>query len=112
MSEQAQSANDESSVTEDALLVFNPSTRALLYVNGAAARLFETREDELLARDADDVLAELADVTPREFSSKMTTRLGNEREIRVALVPLRSGAFVRVGAVLAFLRDEAAEHHA
>jgi diguanylate cyclase (GGDEF)-like protein len=94
--------------SSEALLVVNPSTRGLLYVNAGAARLFETREDELLTRDADDVLIEFADLTPRRFVTRAGTRGGEAHDVEVTIEPLRAGAFVRVGAMLVTIRPASA----
>ena len=93
--------------TAEALLVVNPSTRGLLYVTAAAARLFEAREDELLTRDADDILIEFADMTPRRFTARAGLRSGDSMEVDVTIEPLRAGPFVRVGAMLVAIRPKA-----
>jgi diguanylate cyclase (GGDEF)-like protein len=92
----------------EGLLVVNPSTRGLLYVNAGAARLFQMREEDLLARDADDVLIEFADMTPRRFSTRAGLRGGESHDVEVTIEPLRAGAFVRVGAMLVTIRPQAA----
>jgi diguanylate cyclase (GGDEF)-like protein len=92
----------------DALLVVNPATRGLLYVNAGAARLFALREDELLARDADDLLIEFADMTPRRFLAPAGQRGGEAQEVEVTIEPLRAGTFVRAGAMLVTIRPRRA----
>jgi diguanylate cyclase (GGDEF)-like protein len=92
----------------EGLLVVNPSTRGLLYVNAGAARLFQMREEDLLARAADDVLIEFADMTPRRFSTRAGLRGGESHDVEVTIEPLRAGAFVRVGAMLVTIRPLAA----
>ncbi len=103
----AEAQGAQEGATAEALLVVNPSTRGLLYVTAAAARLFEAREDELLTRDADDILIEFADMTPRRFTTRAGLRSGNSMDVDVTIEPLRAGPFVRVGAMLVTIRPKA-----
>ncbi|MGH7706567.1 MAG: hypothetical protein ACREM6_01350, partial [Vulcanimicrobiaceae bacterium] len=86
----------------DGLMVFSPSSRAILYVNAPAVELLGMGEDELLVHDADEILPELADITPRSFTAQ---RPGG-RVLAVRLEPLRTGPFMRTNAMAAILAPE------
>ena len=83
-----------------ALLVFDPSTGAISYVNAAASALFDLRDDRLPETRVTDLLPDLANLTPRTFATIFHARRG-ERRLEVRLEHLKGGSFARVGAMLA-----------
>jgi diguanylate cyclase (GGDEF)-like protein len=83
-----------------ALLVFDPSTGTIAYVNELATAVFELRDDQLPTTSAIDLLPELHDATPRSFEAKFRARRG-EHVLKVRLEHLKGASFARVGAMLA-----------
>ncbi len=92
--------DDEAIVDSDgadvALLVIDPLAGALLYVNEAATKLFAIAEDE--PTSPQQLLPELADLSPREFRTRIARAPG--RELVVRLEPLKAGPFNPAGAIL------------
>jgi diguanylate cyclase (GGDEF)-like protein len=83
-----------------ALLVFDPSSGAISYVNAAASALFDLRDDSLPETRVTDLLPDLANLTPRTFATIFHARRGEHR-LDVRLEHLKGGSFARVGAMLA-----------
>ena len=83
-----------------ALVVFDPSSGAISYVNGEATALFDLRDDRLPVTRVSELLPELANLTPRNFTTVLRTRRG-DRGLAVKLEHLKGGSFARVGAMLA-----------
>ena len=78
------------------LMVFNPTSRAILYVDASALALVRMGESDLLGSDVDEIIGELIDLTPRAFP----WRGPGGDDLEVELEPLRAGPFVRVGAMV------------
>lgn len=95
-----QGSKREAGALAPALLVFDPSSGSISYVNGEAAALFDLRDDRLPETRAAELLPELANVTPRTFSATLPGRRG-DRRLEVRLEQLKGGSFARVGAMLA-----------
>jgi diguanylate cyclase (GGDEF)-like protein len=83
-----------------ALVVFDPSSGAISYVNGEATALFDLRDDRLPVTRVSELLPELGNLTPRSFTTVLRTRRG-DRGLAVKLEHLKGGSFARVGAMLA-----------
>jgi diguanylate cyclase (GGDEF)-like protein len=90
----------DAGVATPALVVFDPTSGAISYVNGAATALFDLRDDRLPETRITDLLPELGNITPRTFSTVLVNRR-IERRLEVRLEQLKGGSFARVGALLA-----------
>jgi diguanylate cyclase (GGDEF)-like protein len=90
----------DAGVGTPALVVFDPTSGAISYVNGAATALFDLRDDRLPETRVAELLPELANLAPRTFTSVLRNRR-IERELVVRLEHLKGGSFARVGAMLA-----------
>jgi diguanylate cyclase (GGDEF)-like protein len=93
---------DPSGSEGEALLVFDPESRRLLFANAAAAHLFGLHEDSPNGRTATDFLPEFADLTPREFNRPFESG-GGEVRMRVRIERLRPARAASAGAVAAFV---------
>jgi diguanylate cyclase (GGDEF)-like protein len=85
----------------DGLLVIDPLAGAVLYLNDAAAALFDIGEDR--PSTPEQLIPELADLTPREFVTHVR-RSGEPIELDVRIEPLSPGPFNPSGAVLVTIR--------
>jgi diguanylate cyclase (GGDEF)-like protein len=87
----------------EALLVFDPSTGAISYVNGSAAELFDLRDDRLAELNISNLLPECMDPAVHAFTTIVrSTRV--EYDIAVRVEQLRGASFARVGAMVANVR--------
>ena len=87
-----------------AFIVIDPFAGAVLYVNALAARIFDVAEDRPLRPD--DILPELADLTPREFETRIV-RSSEALDVRVRVETLTPGPFNPGGAILVTVRGAA-----
>jgi diguanylate cyclase (GGDEF)-like protein len=90
---------DLGDVESEALFVVDTTNGTLSYVNSVAAASFGLEAQNLGAVRAGDLVAELADLRPRTFTSAARTASG-ERRVDVAIEALTGGS----GAVLVTLR--------
>jgi diguanylate cyclase (GGDEF)-like protein len=87
----------------EALLVFDPSTGAISYVNGSAAELFDLRDDALAQLNIANLLPDCMDPAIHAFNTTVRgTRV--EYDIAVRVERLRGAAFAPVGAMVATAR--------
>jgi diguanylate cyclase (GGDEF)-like protein len=84
-----------------AFVVIDPLAGAVLYVNALAERIFDVTEDRPLRPE--DILAELADLTPREFEAEIV-RGSSALRVTVRIETLTPGAFNPGGAILVTIR--------
>jgi diguanylate cyclase (GGDEF)-like protein len=84
-----------------ALLVIDPLAGAVLYLNAVAARLFDVSEERPLSPEA--LLPELADLSPREFSTRIARAAGSFDAV-VRVESLKAGPFNPGDAVLVTVR--------
>jgi len=87
--------------TGEALLVFDAASRLLLHADLAAHKLFGLKEHE--ATRAEELIAELGDLTPRRFKTRRVDGAG-ARDLVVRVEALGSGPFAHGSAVLVILR--------
>ena len=85
----------------DGLLVIDPVAAAVLYVNDAATTLFDIGEDR--PSTPEQLIAELADLTPREFATHLP-HPGGDLDVAVRVEPLKAGPFNPADAVLVTIR--------
>jgi diguanylate cyclase (GGDEF)-like protein len=85
----------------DGLLVIDPLSGAVLYVNEAATALFDITEDR--PSTPEQLMPELVDLTPREFVTRLVRR-GGALDVAVRIEPLSPGRFNPSGAVLVAVR--------
>jgi len=90
----------------DGMLVIDPLAGAVLYLNDAAAALFDIGEDR--PSTPEQLLSELADLSPREFVTRLQ-RSGEPIEVLVRVEPLSPGPFNPSGAVLVTIRPAGTE---
>ncbi len=88
----------------EAHLVFDPTSGSLAYVDSAATDLFGLHEPNLDTMRVTDIIPQLADTSLREFTTRVASRDGNERDLTVRLERLRVGSFGTSGAMLAVVR--------
>jgi diguanylate cyclase (GGDEF)-like protein len=108
MSDQLASASASLSALEEALVVFEPASGAIVYANAAASALFGISTDRPGRVRAGDVIPELADARAREFVTTFTYDDG-PRDIDVIVEALDAGELAQGVAVLARIRPRVAQ---
>jgi diguanylate cyclase (GGDEF)-like protein len=93
-------------VLAEALLIFEPASGGIVYVNAVASALFGISSDLPGRRRASDLLPELADASVRRFETEFPFEDGPQRVI-VSVEELDAGELARNVAMLARIRPRA-----
>jgi diguanylate cyclase (GGDEF)-like protein len=96
-------ASERPDVLAEALVVFEPASGGIIYVNAAASALFGISSDSPSRRRASELFPELADVSTRAFQTSYPFEDG-ERDVAVSVEMLDAGELANGVAVLARIR--------